>query len=342
MTGLTSRAVAFVQEAGCPGDGWDMLAADASPRRYFRHPKTPFGSCLLMVTEPNAPELEAYLQIATHLNEIGLSAPTVYLSDISSGLALIEDFGNGTFTSLLSAGMDEDVLYETGVDALVWLHQHPKALQIDLPAYDIAPLMQEVRLFADWFAPSMAPGRDLAAFSKTFDALWRDALAGVARRRETLVLRDYHVDNLMLLENRTGAARCGLLDFQDALIGSAAYDVISLTQDARRDISPELERSMLKRYLAAQPELGEDQFLKDYHLLAAQRHTKVAGIFHRLAQRDGKTHYLAHMPRVLRLLDKALQDAGLHDMRALIDRHLPGWNSTVANLTLFRQDTQHV
>ena len=342
MTGLSAQALAFARKKGCPNDGWVQLPADASPRRYFRQPCSPFGPCLLMVTDPDAPDLRAYLQIAAHLDGLGLSAPQIYAADISSGLALIEDFGDNTYTSLLRAGVDEHGLYETGIDALIQLHNHPKGGQIDLPAFDMPALMQEVQLFPDWFAPSVAPGRDLTGFAQAFGALWRDALSDVAQRRDTLVLRDYHVDNLMLLTDRTDVARCGLLDFQDGLIGSAAYDVLSLTQDARRDVPQALEQVVLARYFAARPKLDTKQFMQDFHLLAAQRHTKVAGIFHRLSQRDGKPHYLTHMPRVLRLLDQALHHAGLREIRALMDTHISGWNGAAAAPTSFRQDAKNV
>lgn len=326
MQVLTPGQARFVTEAGFADQGWEALPSDASPRRYLRLTQTQQGSVLLMVTEPDAPDVPPYIAIARHLLGLGLSAPRILSARPDLGLVLIEDFGDSTYTNLLAGGADEAGLYALAIDALIALHNHEDGAAIDLPPYDAARLLSEVSLLPDWFAPAHRPDHDATALGRDHADLWQAALADVAERREVLVLRDYHVDNLLLLEARDGVARCGLLDFQDGLIGAAAYDVMSLTQDARRDVSAPMEAAMVDRYLAGRPGLDANAFLRDYHLLAAQRHAKVAGIFHRLAKRDGKPHYLTHMPRVLRLLDNALARAGLGDIRALLDQHLPGWS----------------
>lgn len=300
------------------------LPADASPRRYYRLEVAPK---LLMEVEPGAPDFEAFVRISRHLKALGLSAPAVFSVDFDRGLALIEDFGHGTFTRLLSAGQSEDDLYALAVDALIHLHEAPDATRIDLPAYDRAPLFEELSMFTDWFVPQCAPQVDTAEFKSRFLSLWEQALKDVAAAREALVLRDYHVDNLMVIEGREGVEACGLLDFQDALIGSAAYDLVSLTQDARRDIDPALEDRLVERYLAGRPGLDRQRFLSEYWLLAAHRHTKILGNFERLSKRDGKHGYLVHLPRVARLLDRALTQAGLNDIRTAMDAALPSWRS---------------
>jgi len=315
----------FAQKHGVPFEGWQALAADASVRRYFRISATPFGPCLLMDDPGGSGGFDTYVRVARHLVSLGLSAPVVHASDSETGLALIEDFGAGTYTNLLAQGQDEAGLYELAIDTLVALHDSDNGRKIDLPPYDMDALMREVMLFADWFAPLLSGAGDNTPFRCNYEALWRAALADVADRREVLVLRDYHVDNLMQLPGRKGVAACGVLDFQDGLIGAAAYDVMSLTQDARRDLSPGLEQQLLERYFAARPNLDRADFLRAYHLLAAQRHAKVAGIFLRLSRRDGKHHYLRHVQRVLKLLDRALRSAALDDLSALLDGHLSGW-----------------
>jgi len=315
----------FAEKHSVPSYGWQALVADASTRRYFRLPSTPFGPCLLMDDPGDSDSFDKYIRIADHLLALGLSAPVVHAYDHATGLALIEDFGEGTYTNLLKQGQDEAGLYALAIDTLVALHDSDTGRKIDLPSYDMDKLIREVMLFADWFAPLVCAPRDRAPFRRDFEALWRAALVSVADRREVLVLRDYHVDNLMQLPGRDGVAACGLLDFQDGLIGAAAYDVMSLTQDARRDLSPGFGDRLLERYFAARAGLDRVDFLRAYHLLAAQRHAKVAGIFQRLSQRDGKHHYLRHIPRVLKLLDRALREAGLADLRALQDDYLPGW-----------------
>jgi hypothetical protein len=148
-------------------------------------------------------------------------------------------------------------------------------------------------------------------------------LAEVARKRETLVLRDYHVDNLMLLAGRSGIAACGLLDFQDALLGAAAYDLVSLLEDARRDIAPDLARAMLARYLAARPGIACDSLLTDYAVLGLQRSTKIVGIFTRLDRRDAKPGYLRHLPRLWRLIGRGLEHQALAPVAGWFDREVP-------------------
>ncbi len=315
----------FAQKYGVPTKGWQTLAADASARQYIRIPTTPFGPCLLMDDPSDLGSFDTFIRLARHLRALGLSAPKVYASDSATGLALIEDFGADTYTKLLAQGQDEAGLYALATDTLVALHNSDEGRKTDLPPYNMETLIKEVLLFADWFAPLVCLTENSAHFRRDFEILWRAALVDVADRREVLVLRDYHVDNLMLLPGRDGVAACGVLDFQDGLIGAAAYDVMSLTQDARRDLTPGLEDQLLERYFAARPGLDRADFLRAYHLLAAQRHAKVVGIFQRLSLRDAKPHYLRHIPRVLKLFDQALYAAGLSDLSELLDDHLPGW-----------------
>lgn len=318
---------AFLAAAGEGGCTLVALPADASPRRYFR---LEGAGQMLMDATPGAADLPPFLAVAAHLGRLGLSAPRVIAADAARGLALIEDLGDGTFTRLIAGGHDERALYALAVDALVTLHRAPEGTAIAVPAYDAAALEAETALFADWYVPAVAPAlaadpARLARFRRDFLAAFDAALADVAARREALVLRDFHVDNLMVVDGRTGVAACGLLDFQDALVGARAYDLVSLTEDARRDLAPGLAEAMVDRYLAAMPEIDRDRFQADCALLAAQRHAKVAGIFERLARRDGKTRYRAHIPRVVGLLDRALARAGLGEIADLVDAHAPGW-----------------
>lgn len=313
---------AFVADHGHAEVQLQALPADASARRYFR---LAGADLLLMDSPPQSEPLRPYLQVAELLRELGLSAPRVLAADEAAGLALIEDFGHSTYTRLLAAGHAEAPLYELAVDCLAQLHAAPAELGAVLPAYDDKRLADEFALFIDWYAPLLlgaAPSSSLrAAYMGLFDGLCDDA----AQRREALVLRDFHVDNLMLLDGRSGVAACGLLDFQDALHGACAYDLMSLLEDARRDVPRELQAQLLQRYLAQRPELDQAAFMADYAVLAAQRHAKVLGIFVRLGQRDGKLGYLAHLPRVLRLFREALERPALHPLRDFLDCHLEGW-----------------
>lgn len=316
----------FIAALGIESAACTALAADASSRRYYRLGESA-SSRLLMEVEPGSPDLPVYIHVSNYLNAIGLSAPNVMVSDFSNGLALIEDFGMQTYTNALSEGYNERELYELATDALIRLHSTADRA-IVLPAYDMQALMTEVELFLDWYVPQVGVSCSMSEFRSQFLDIWQGALESVAQRRDVLVLRDYHVDNLMSLPGRSGVAACGLLDFQDALIGSRAYDLMSLCQDARRDLSPGLEVHLMQRYLNALPDIDRTQFHADYWLLAAQRHTKVAGIFQRLAQRDGKRHYLQHQPRVIRLLRTALDRGEFTALSDLLNQYLAGWASS--------------
>lgn len=275
-----------------------------------------------------------FIRIARHLADLGLSAPQVHCADAESGLALIEDFGTRTYSVQLAAGRAEAELYALAVDALLHLHHHPQAAAVDVPDYDLATLLDELSIFTQWFAPALRPDVDVVAFDAAFRALWKAPLAGLDKGLRTLVLRDFHVDNLMELDRREGVRRCGLLDFQDGVIGLPEYDLVSLLQDARRDLAPGLEQAMLERYIAAAPATagGPAEIRRRYYLLGAQRHTRIAGVFLRLNLRDGKPGYLRLLPRVLRQVEMALEVAGLTDVAEFLDRELPGWRQAAPML----------
>jgi aminoglycoside/choline kinase family phosphotransferase len=311
---------AFLAGAGYAATRLEALPMDASRRCYFRLPQT---DLLLMDSPPLLEPIEPFLTVALHLRELGLSAPHVLAADRKLGLALIVDLGQATYTRLLAMGCAEQPLYELAVDALVHLHKAPRALAVDVPAYDLTALLAEAVLFIDWYAPLLVENAD--ALRQPFLHLCGQLAAPVASRREALVLRDFHVDNLMRLDGHSGVQACGLLDFQDALIGSCAYDLMSLLEDARRDVPDPLRDHLITRYLAQRPEVNAEQFSADYPVLAALRHAKVAGIFVRLAKRDSKAHYLAHVPRVIGLLDRALHTPALLPLRQFLDQHLPDW-----------------
>jgi len=300
------------------------LPSDASPRRYFR--LNGVGQ-LLMDDRTDPVGFAAFIRLARHLTSLGLSAPRVLGADPAVGLALIEDFGTSTYGALLTSGHDEAALYALAIDTLVHLHSHPSATDVTVPAYDMKVLLEEVSRFSHWFVPAFRPDLDVADFDARFLALWTHALAPLDGHFNALVLRDFHIDNLMLLGDRQGIARCGLLDFQDGVRGAGEYDLMSLLQDARRDLAPGLEQAMLDRYLAAIPARcgSAADITQRYHLLAAQRHTRLAWQFLRLHKRDGKPGYLQFMPRVIRQMQASLTAADLPEIADFIDQTLPGW-----------------
>ncbi|UYV37888.1 phosphotransferase [Rhodobacteraceae bacterium D3-12] len=327
--GLSQGAAGFLAAHGMAGVPLKGFAADASARRYFRL----LGRDALLMDDGQDPEgFAAYLQISEHLAGLGLSAPRVLEARRADCLALIEDFGDDTYAQCLARGVDEGGLYRVAVEALLQLHHDPRGGKIERPVYDMDVHLDELSIFAHWFAPAVCTDVDVAGFDAQFRALWRKALSPVAERHETLVLRDFHVDNLMLLDQRQGAARCGLLDFQDAILGPCEYDLVSLLQDARRDLAAGLEHEMLDYYCANAPASlgGADAIRRRYRILGAQRHARILGVFVRLFQRDGKARYLGFLPRVLRQFQQALSDAGLSEIADFLDDALPGWAARAA------------
>ncbi len=298
--------------------GWsdaqvEPLAGDASFRRYFRIRKAEGKTAMLMDAPPPHEDPRPFLHVAKYLLRNGFRAPEIFGEDMSRGLVLIEDFGDERMREHLDTHPeDEMAIYRHAIDTLIALEKAPVA---DVAPYDADAYLRETALLAEWYMPAMG----LAVDREAFDALWRRALAPICdvKWQQVTVLRDYHAENVMLL--RDGAQ--GLIDFQDALAGHPAYDLVSLLQDARRDVSPELEAAMLDHY-RRNGDAGED-FDLHYALLGAQRNTKIIGIFTRLWKRDGKERYLSFLPRMWGLLERDLAHLGLSDVRDWFDRNIP-------------------
>lgn len=301
------------------------LAGDASFRCYYRLADGA-RRAVLMDAPPPLEDIRPYVAVAEMLRDLGLSAPEVYAEDRELGFLLIEDFGDDLYTRLIAGGADETALYELAIDALIALHRAVAASVMPaLPPYDEARLLAEAALLVDWYMPSALGGPLATAARDDYLARWREVLPHAAPSVPTLVLRDYHADNLMLLPERPAVRACGLLDFQDAVCGAASYDLVSLLEDARRDIAPDLRAAMTERYLAAFPDTDRAAFARAAAILAAQRNCKIIGIFTRLWRRDGKPAYLPHIPRVWRLLEDDLRrEPALRPVTDWLDRHLPG------------------
>ena len=268
---------------------------------------------------------------AAWLRTHGLAAPDVYAADHDQGFVILEDLGDALFADVLADGGDEKKLYEAAVEVLARIHANdaPAALSSDKPLFDFdqTALLAETDLLIGWFLPLALDRVATEDEIEEHRRLWRAALAGIVGGRRVFVHRDYHAENLLWLAERDGVARVGLIDFQDAVAGSAAYDLISLTEDARRDVSPELAEAATRHYLAAMKHQGspvdEARFRYEMAVMAAQRNTKIVGIFARLYSRDGKARYLAFLPRVWGYLERDLAHPALADLRAWYDRTIP-------------------
>jgi hypothetical protein len=313
----------FLAGAGWGGANRGKLAGDASFRRYDRL-HLAGTSAVLMDAPPPQEDVRPFLRVARLLQQLRLSAPRILAEDIEHGLLLLEDFGDDTYTRLLRNGRDERQLYGLAVDLLVELHRRFDAFRADgIPPYDETRLLAEAALLIDWYLPAIRGEPTPHPLRQEYLEIWRQLLPSAKAAPDTLVLRDFHVDNLMVLPGRDGVASVGLLDFQDAVIGPVTYDLVSLLEDARRDVDPALAAAMLEHYLAAFPELDYDGFAGSYAVLGTQRNCKIVGIFTRLLVRDGKPQYLEHIPRVWRLIEQDLRHKALAPIAAWLDRVIP-------------------
>ena len=304
-------AADFLAANGWGGAEIRPLAGDASFRRYFRvvgHER----SAVLMDAPPPQEDPRPFIAIARWLRDHGFASPAIHAADPERGLVLIEDFGDARMRETVDALPESATrLYARAVDLLVDLRRHPHG---DLPPYDLAELQREAGLFVEWYCPAVGIDPDVAGYR----AAWDSVFDAVLSADPVTVLRDYHAENLMLI---AGGDRLGLLDFQDALAGHPAYDLVSLLQDARRDVAPDLETAMLHHYREATG--SGEAFDTAYHILGAQRNAKILGIFTRLWKRDGKPRYPALCPRVWRYLDRDMTHPALAPVACWFSANIP-------------------
>lgn len=291
----------FLEQAGWGAAAFHPIAGDASFRHYARLVRGE-QSAILMDAPPESEPVGPFLQLQHYLLQAGLRAPRLLARDEASGFLLLEDFGDDSYTRVLRADPSaEKELYLPAIDALVEIHKHglkQRDWGIDeVPPYDWHVIRREAALLGEWLLPMLLAPEQAAAENERFLALVETLYRKLAIAPAMLVHRDYHADNLFWLPEAEGIARVGMLDFQDGLRGSIAYDMVSLLEDARRDVSPETVNAAIAHYLA-QTGLPEERFRAEYAFFGMQRNAKILGIFARLWRRDGKPRYLDYLPRV--------------------------------------------
>ena len=320
MSARARRRRDFLARIGWHGAARTALAGDASARRYERLARGG-ESAVLMDAPPPREAVAPFVAVARLLRGMGYSAPEIRAVDEAHGFVLMEDFGDESFAALLAGGGGaalERTLYEAATDLLLDLRGRP--VPSALPRYDGRWMLDDAALFLESAA---AGGTADAAMARSFEEAWRAPLDAVAAAPAGFCFRDFHAGNLMWLPARGGLRRVGLLDFQDARIAPFAYDLVSLLQDARRALRPGLAEAMVARYLRGAPECDAAAFRAAYAILGAQRSLRIAGVFARLARRDGKRRYLAHLPRVWDTLEMNLAHPALAPVRTWVDRWLP-------------------
>ena len=343
------------------------LQGDASVRRYARLVSKKRNAIVMdwpaQVDGPNTRKGQSYSDIA-HLAEdvgpflgvgrvlkrAGFSAPAIYSEDAKHGIVVLEDLGDQVLQKIIENGNEhsspsQEEMWTASVDVLIELRGVPipdmipvkNGVGYRLPDFDRKAMMIEVELLIDWYLPMIRQGSDEDEhLHNDFVGVWNNLLDGLLERQNMSehsaelsrwVLRDYHSPNLIWLAEREADARVGLIDFQDALRGPAAYDLVSLLQDARVNVSPELETRLFNYYCTEvqrhEPDFDRTFFEFSYAVLGAQRSTKILGIFARLAERDQKPHYLAHIPRVWRYLERNLGHQELTQLRSWYDQAIP-------------------
>ncbi|SFV26269.1 tRNA (adenosine(37)-N6)-threonylcarbamoyltransferase complex ATPase subunit type 1 TsaE [Hyphomicrobium facile] len=332
---------------------FSYLQGDASPRRYARLQKAD-GTRAILMDSPQRPDgppirdgksysaiahlaesVRAFVAIGGALGANGLSVPRILAEDLAQGLLIIEDFGDEVFGAEVARGRDQAELWKRGVATLIAVQSVPPPPRIvlsdgstfALPEADDGVLEIETQLLLDWYWPALHGTPAPQSARDAFTALWKSTFERLLGQPKTWLLRDFHSPNLIALDNRPSPRDVGIIDFQDAMIGPAAYDLVSLLEDARVDVPENLEKQLLDHYVAVNasrnPAFDEPEFRFSYAALGAQRNTKILGIFARLAMRDGKRQYLAHMPRIWGYLERDLQHEALAGLRAWYDANLP-------------------
>jgi aminoglycoside/choline kinase family phosphotransferase len=320
MTDRDTLRAEFINRCGWDDAEVEPLPFDASMRRYYRLRR---GTATTMVMDAPPEKGEAvapFIMVDEHLLRLGLSAPVIHERDVEQGFLRLEDFGDDTFLNLLAAGHDETALYELATDSIIVLQSAPQVMNIDVTSY-LPRFTADLELLLQWYVPEQIGRPASEECRMRFYQAWDAVLSDMPAPKITLMLRDYHVGNLMLLD-RPGVKACGLLDFQSAEFAPRPYDLMCLLEDARRDVSPALREAMLERYSAALP--IDDSFRAWYAAIAVQRYMRVLGNFSRQALQNKNFSYQVHIPRVKAYLEKSLEAPQLAPVREWLERWVGG------------------
>lgn len=312
----------FIDRLGWTTAQSEIIAGDASNRKYMRLTQHDNSTAILMDAPPEKGEnVRPFIKVLNFLRQNGLEAPDLYGQNAENGFLLLEDLGDALFARICCATPDiEDALYHAAADVLIKLHSvNPPQ---DTEPYDLSTYTRETDLLTEWYLPAVLNQPTSSSLTESLQHEIANICNPIFNDKPVLVLRDYHAENLLWLPNRKGGQKVGLLDFQDALVGHPAYDLVSLLEDARRDTSDALQISV-KSYFLKHSGYDTDHFNYAYAALGAQRNLKIIGIFARLCVRDAKPHYVDLIPRVWNHLQKDLSHPDLNSLKKWIEQHMP-------------------
>jgi aminoglycoside/choline kinase family phosphotransferase len=297
------------------------MAADASGRSYERLKINGFSAILMNAPYERGEDVRPFIEVTNMLIASGLAPPQIFAQDTQHGFLILEDLGDDLLARVCERSPDLELsMYEAAIDVLCELHTKPAPKK--LQHYDQSIYLREARLLTEWYIPAVSSKINAEKINTGFDSIAGQTFAKIPSNNPVLTMRDYHAENLIWLPHRTGVKRVGLLDYQDALAGHPAYDLVSLLEDARRDTSRELQEKMIVRYLDL-TKTDSETFRTVYALLGAQRNLKIIGIFSRLSIRDGKAHYVELIPRVWDHLMRDLQHPACAQLLEWTKKNLP-------------------
>lgn len=298
------------------------LTADFSPRKYFRWEKG--KASLILMDCPDLKSLKAFVDVGQHLLSHGLSAPEIIEIDADNGFLLLEDFGDATFTKVLQANANREYhIYEAAVNVLVHLQERTQEPLSFLNIYTVDFGLNKVKQFLAYYYPEVIDQELTSSVENDFLNAWRKVLELALQTKKSIFLRDYHIDNLMDLPQRPSVKNIGLLDFQDAVWAPVAGDLVSLLEDARREVPNELTDLMWKKFLEAHPKGDHQEIYIAGHILSAVRHVRILGLFTRVAKERQDKRFLNRITHLWNLLEKCCTLEELKPVRQWLDLNLP-------------------
>ena len=322
--------LSILKKSGIKNFKLKQIKSDASFRKYSRINIKNDDRKLLFVDSPNKTENNlGYLNISNILKKMNLSVPDIIAYDISKGFFVIEDFGLNTYTYLLKKGESEIKLYNLATEVLIHINKYSKNLTSKIPLYSNKKLINEALLFLEWYWPNIYKQKPKKKIFNEYINIWKKLLQNNLKTKKVLVHRDFHIDNLFFLRDRKKVKACGLIDFQDSVIGPSTYDLVSLLEDARRDVDNRIRKKMFQKYLKNNQIKNKENYLNEYKVLAINRHLKVIGIFTRLFVRDNKKNYLKHIPRLWKLIEKNSNFIFLNQINEWLNEYFPKRKRTI-------------